>query len=256
MYDKIDPEIIVPLATPDGIKAIILGVKSIRPKEVTRLRRSLSRMNVPLLMMPVKEAQVVKNVYCFYRLGLLQETELYQHCQEHGADFIMVRRALGLDPAIGQTREQENGELILNWLLKTASLFFAFRIERDFNKKSVGNVSLGVWGNAETPFVYEAVTSLHFLGADIHLFSMHDEDKDDMKFPCILYQDKWRALQGVDALIILEKQQAFVSIPVKEWYIRRSLMKQNIVIDVCNLYEPEEMEQIGYQYISFGRFCV
>jgi UDPglucose 6-dehydrogenase len=66
-------------------------------------------------------------------------------------------------------------------------------------------------------------------------------------------KDEYEALKGADALII-----------ATEWALFRTpdfarvgeLLKEKIVFDGRNLYDLDEMERIGFSYVSVGRNAV
>jgi len=58
------------------------------------------------------------------------------------------------------------------------------------------------------------------------------------------------ALSGSDALLILTDWKEFRS---PDFEALKSLLKQPVVIDGRNLYEPRMMEALGIEYIAIGR---
>ena len=63
-------------------------------------------------------------------------------------------------------------------------------------------------------------------------------------------EHRYDALVGADALAILTEWQEY---RVLDYDRAKGLMKQPIVIDARNLYEPERMAQHGFTYASIGR---
>jgi UDPglucose 6-dehydrogenase len=58
------------------------------------------------------------------------------------------------------------------------------------------------------------------------------------------------ALQGAEALIILTEWDEFRE---PDFAKMKSLMKQRIIIDGRNIYDPVEMEQLNFKYVGIGR---
>ena len=65
-----------------------------------------------------------------------------------------------------------------------------------------------------------------------------------------LEHTKEDALRGADALVICTEWKAF---KVPEYELMRDLLKEPVVIDGRNLYEPERMKQEGFHYYAIGR---
>ena len=61
-----------------------------------------------------------------------------------------------------------------------------------------------------------------------------------------------QALEGADALIIIIEWKEFKS---PDFDAIKALLKQPVVIDGRNLYEPAFMRTIGIEYASIGRSC-
>lgn len=60
----------------------------------------------------------------------------------------------------------------------------------------------------------------------------------------------YEAINEADCLLILTEWQDFVS---PDWEIVKQKMKQKIIVDGRNMYDPEKMEQLGFIYKSVGR---
>ncbi|MFW5966621.1 MAG: UDP-glucose dehydrogenase family protein [Persicimonas sp.] len=64
------------------------------------------------------------------------------------------------------------------------------------------------------------------------------------------YDDDYEVLEGADALFIFTEWEQFRSPNFDEM---KSSMRQPIIFDGRNLYPPEQMEELGFQYYSVGR---
>jgi len=62
--------------------------------------------------------------------------------------------------------------------------------------------------------------------------------------------DSYEAVKGADALCILTQWNEFRQADLKKV---KSLLNKPLIIDGRNLYEPKEMEALGFTYISTGR---
>ncbi len=62
--------------------------------------------------------------------------------------------------------------------------------------------------------------------------------------------DAYSTMQGADVLVLLTEWNEFKSLDFKK---AKSLLKQPLLVDLRNLYNPDEMEKAGFSYISLGR---
>ena len=69
---------------------------------------------------------------------------------------------------------------------------------------------------------------------------------EDLKY----FNDKYKAVKGAEALLILTEWEEF-----KEANLERvkNLMKLPIIIDGRNIYSPEKVRALGFEYYSMGR---
>jgi UDPglucose 6-dehydrogenase len=62
--------------------------------------------------------------------------------------------------------------------------------------------------------------------------------------------DSYNTAEGADAMIIVTEWNQFRSLDMERV---RSLLKQPVVVDLRNLYDPQRMKDQGFQYSSVGR---
>lgn len=65
--------------------------------------------------------------------------------------------------------------------------------------------------------------------------------------------DMYELLEGVDALFLLTEWEEFLT---PDFTKLKRLMKQSIIFDGRNVYEPNEMLKEGIKYIGIGRGIV
>ena len=63
-------------------------------------------------------------------------------------------------------------------------------------------------------------------------------------------ENSYDALKGADALILLTEWDEFRTPDFKKM---KKLMKQRIIIDGRNIYNPKLLRKIGFKYLSVGR---
>ena len=63
-------------------------------------------------------------------------------------------------------------------------------------------------------------------------------------------QSAYAAIEGADALVIVTEWDAFRALDLGKV---KTLLKSPVVVDLRNVYRPDEMERLGFDYVSVGR---
>ncbi len=70
-------------------------------------------------------------------------------------------------------------------------------------------------------------------------------------FPTLTYcENAYETAEGADALVIITEWNQFRKLELDRLY---QLLRQPLVIDLRNLYDPEKMAAAGFRYVSIGR---
>jgi len=62
--------------------------------------------------------------------------------------------------------------------------------------------------------------------------------------------DEYSAVTGADALVLVTEWNQFRALDMKRI---RDLMKTPKVADLRNIYEPDDMRELGFEYVGIGR---
>jgi len=93
--------------------------------------------------------------------------------------------------------------------------------------------------------------ALHDAGARIRAFDPEGIAEAKKLMPELDYcSDPYEAMDGADALILITEWNAFRALDLAR--VKR-LLRRPLVIDLRNIYKPEEMTAIGLAYHSIGR---
>jgi UDPglucose 6-dehydrogenase len=65
--------------------------------------------------------------------------------------------------------------------------------------------------------------------------------------------DAYTALKGADGVVILTEWNEFRALDLKR---TRELLKRPLMVDLRNIYRPDEMQKAGFSYVSVGRPAV
>ena len=63
-------------------------------------------------------------------------------------------------------------------------------------------------------------------------------------------QSAYAAVEGADALVLVTEWDAFRALDLTKV---KTLLKFPVVVDLRNVYRPDEMERHGFTYVSIGR---
>jgi len=88
-------------------------------------------------------------------------------------------------------------------------------------------------------------------GAEIHASDPEAISRTRALLPKLHYhEDPYDALNKADAALICTEWDVFKKL---DWDRAGKLMARKLVIDGRNLYSPESMRALGFQYHCFGR---
>ena len=265
---------------------IVVGVESEKAKKVMyEIYRGIARANRPILFTDVKSAELIKyasNAMLATRISFMNE--LSHLCEKVGADIKMVARGMGLDTRIGprflQAGVGYGGSCFpkdVNALAQTmkelnceAKILEAVEEVNFDQKKSVipkikkvipdlKDKVIAIWGLAfkpKTDDMREApsiiiIGELQKLGAKIRAFDPVAEEIAKNILKNIEYsKTPYDAIKGADCLVIVTEWNEFRNLNKKKI---KELLKQPNIVDGRNVYEPDEMKELGFNYIGVGR---
>ncbi len=201
-----------------------------------------------------------------------------------GADVHHVARAMGLDGRIGKkflhpgpgyggscfpkdtralsrmAHEQGYSFKILNSVIEVNEeqrLRMVEKIKRkvgDLRGKTIG--ILGISFKPNTNDIRESssiviIGHLLSLGAKVKAFDPAAMEEAKVVFPNIDYgRDAYDVAQGADALVLVTEWNQFRRLDLARI---KALLKRPVFIDLRNVYDPEQMKQLGFDYCGVGR---
>jgi len=69
--------------------------------------------------------------------------------------------------------------------------------------------------------------------------------------PELVYShDAYDCMNGADALVIITEWNEFRALDLKRV---KQLLRQPVIVDLRNIYNPAEMAEAGFSYTSIGR---
>ncbi|RDS86438.1 UDP-glucose dehydrogenase family protein [Dyella psychrodurans] len=269
---------------------IVIGSSSERAVEwLRKLYAPFNRNHDRTVVMDVRSAELTKyaaNAMLATKISFMNE--IANIAERVGADVELVRQGIGADPRIGyhfiypgagyggscfpkdvQALERTARSVGYQARLLDAveavnydqkSKLFEF-IQRHFG----GNISgrtVALWGLAfkpNTDDMREAssrrlIEALWEAGAKVRAYDPEAREetqriygqRDDL----VLCDNAYQALEGADALAIVTEWKAFRS---PDFARIRDLLKEPVIFDGRNLYEPRAVEDAGLAYYGIGR---
>ena len=267
---------------------IVVGVESERSKELmSRLYRPFLLNNFRVIFMDVPSAEMTKyaaNAMLATRISFMND--IANLCERVGADVNMVRKGIGSDVRIGHRFLYPGcgygGSCFpkdVKALVKTAADHgypmrilqaveevneaqkgILYRKVSDHFQGDLKGKRIAIWGLAfkpETDDMREApsLVVIHKLleaGCDIYAYDpvAMPESKRRIGDAIHYAKDIYDAVIEADALLLFTEWKEF---RMPSWAAIKKLMKNPLVIDGRNIYEPREMEEYGIEYHCIGR---
>jgi len=266
---------------------VVIGADSERARVVLRqLYRPLYLIETPMLFTDVATAELIKyaaNAFLATKVTFINE--IADLCETLGADVQDVARGIGLDGRIGRkflhagpgfggscfpkdcralvrTAGEAGGGLAI---VETVLRVNEARKRRMADKIAAacgGNLagkSLAVLGLTFKPNTddmrdapsLEILPRLIAAGARIRAFDPEGMDEAKKLIPQLVYcRDAYQTMEGADALILLTEWNEFRGLDLGRV---RDLLASPLVIDLRNIYQPQEMTAAGFSYLSIGR---
>jgi UDPglucose 6-dehydrogenase len=241
--------------------------------------------NAELLITTISSAELIKHASnSFLALKISYANVISDLCERIGGDVEEVTRAMGLDPRIGtqflkaglgfggfcfpkdiQAFIHLAGTIGVEFdMLKAAERVNKQRIDRFFEKihkalwvvKGKKIAVLGLAFKANTDDIrfapaLEVVRRLLEEGAEVHASDPQAIARTREIFPSVCYhEDPYKALEGADAALICTEWKIFRGL---DWEKAGRSMARRLVLDGRNLYDSKKMQQMGFEYYSFGR---
>lgn len=267
---------------------VVVGADDVRAAEILRdLYAPFVRTGSPVLLVDVRTAELLKyaaNAFLAARISFMNE--IANLCEQVGANVDMIRKGLASDSRIGpaflfpgigyggscfpkdtraliDTGRQHQCEMKILEAVDSVNASQALRYVDKVRAHFGGNVQdkrFGVWGLAFKPRTNDmrdapSITIIESLlrdGAAVAAYDPEamDEAKRIFGDRIELPSSNYGAIEGADALLLVTEWQAFRN---PNFERIKSLMRQAVIFDGRNIYDPAPLRQMGFAYYSVGR---
>jgi UDPglucose 6-dehydrogenase len=266
---------------------IVIGTEDVRARAVmTELYRPLFLNEPPMVVTSRRTAELIKyagNAFLATKITFINE--IADLCEKVGANVQEVARGIGLDNRIGakflHAGPGYGGSCFPKdtlALIKTArENSAAIRIVEtvvavnEERKRAMAHkviaacggqirgkkiALLGLTFKPNTDDMREApslaiVSTLQEAGALIRAYDPEGMEQAKAHLHKVDYSpDAYSCVDGADALVIVTEWDAFRALDLDR--IKR-LLREPLIVDLRNIYRPEEMRRRGFRYVSVGR---
>ncbi len=249
------------------------------------LYRPLFLIETPFLVTSLEAAEMIKyaaNAFLATKISFINE--IANLCDRVGCDVHDVARAIGMDRRIGGkflhpgpgyggscfpkdtsalasvAREYGCDSLIVDAVMEANRRQRAAMVPKI--EKLVGDLKgkkiavLGLSFKPETDDMREApsidiINGLLERGAQVRAYDPAAMEEAKKCLPDIFYaEDEYDAVTGADALVFMTEWNQFRALNMERV---RKLVRSPKIADLRNIYEPEDMRELGFDYVGVGR---
>ncbi len=265
---------------------VVIGSRDEEAVAIMRdLYRPLFLIETPFVVTSLEAAELTKyaaNAFLATKISFINE--IANLCDRVGCDVHDVARAIGMDRRIGNkflhpgpgyggscfpkdtsalatvAREFGCDSLIVDAVMEVNRKQRAAMIEKI--EKLVGETSgktiavLGLSFKPETDDMREApsieiIRGLARGGAQVRAYDPAAMNEAKKCLPDIFYAvDEYDAVTGAEALVFMTEWNQFRALNMERV---KGLMKSPKIADLRNIYEPEDMRELGFDYVGVGR---
>jgi UDPglucose 6-dehydrogenase len=265
---------------------VVVGLNDERARPVmAELYRPLNLNETPMMVTDRRTAELLKYAAnAFLAMKVTFINEVADLCEKVGADVQQVAKGMGLDKRIGpkflHPGPGYGGSCFpkdTSALLRTARdvgsplrLVETASEVNDARKKAMaGRVAVALGGNLagktvgilgltfkpntddmrEAPAL-ELIPALLSMGAAVQTFDPEAGQARQLLPGVRFADDPYEAVTGADAVVILTEWDQFRALDLAQV---KSLMRAPLIVDLRNVYRPQQLRQLGFTYVSVGR---
>ena len=265
---------------------VVVGLEDERARPVmAELYRPLNLNESPLLYVDRRSSELIKYASnAFLAMKITFINEIADLCEAVGADVQRVSRGIGLDKRIGAkflhagpgyggscfpkdtlalVRTAHDAHAPLSLVETTVRVNEARKkamagkvadaLAGDLTGKTVGVLGLTFKPNTDdmrdAPSL-QIVPALLAMGAKVQAYDPEGHEARQLLRDVDFKSGPYEALEGADCAVIITEWDEFRALDLDRV---KSLMRRPLVVDLRNIYRPEELRPRGFTYLSVGR---
>ena len=267
---------------------VVIGVESEKAKEMmTRLYRPMMLNNFRVIFTDIPSAEMIKyaaNSMLATRISFMND--IANLCELVGADVNMVRKGIGADTRIGnkflypgcgyggscfpkdvkaliKTAEKNGYDMrVLKAVeeVNETQKSILYKKLLEYYQNDLKGKKVAIWGLAfkpETDDMREAtalvmIQKLIEAGCKVKVYDpiAINECKRRIGNTVEYATDMYDAVLNADALLLLTEWKLF---RMPSWGVVKKTMNQAVLIDGRNIYDEQDMKEIGFDYMCIGK---
>lgn len=267
---------------------VVIGVESEKAKEMmTRLYRPMMLNNFRVIFTDIPSAEMIKyaaNSMLATRISFMND--IANLCELVGADVNMVRKGIGADTRIGnkflypgcgyggscfpkdvkaliKTAEKNGYDMrVLKAVeeVNETQKSILYKKLLEYYQNDLKGKKVAIWGLAfkpETDDMREAtalvmIQKLIEAGCKVKVYDpiAINECKRRIGNTVEYATDMYDAVLNADALLLLTEWKQF---RMPSWGVVKKTMNQAVLIDGRNIYDEQDMKEIGFDYMRIGK---
>ena len=243
-------------------------------------------LNAPILVTDINSAEIIKHASnAFLSMKISFINALSNICDASGADIKKVAKGIGLDNRIGEAflnagigfggfcfpkdleafiaiskelgyefdllKEVKN----INNLQKLKPVELLKKTFDKLNDKTIGILGLAFKPNTDDMRFAPSIDIIDVLKKENCRIKVYDpiamkNAKENYKLDVEYCDNSYEVAKDADALVVVTEWDEFKYldfIKVKE------IMKDNVIVDGRNIYDPKKMKKLGFRYFGIGR---
>lgn len=267
---------------------VVVGIESDHARKLMeRLYRPFVLNGYPILFMDIPSAEMTKyaaNAMLATRISFMND--IANLCERVGADVECVRKGIGSDTRIGKHflyagcgyggscfpkdvkallhTGKENGYTMrvieaVEEVNETQKSIVFEKVNKLFNNDLKGKI-VAIWGLAFKPDTddmreapaLEVIARLLAAGTVVKVYDpvAMAECRRRIDDFVVYSQDMYEAVIDADALLLLTEWKQF---RIPSWSVIHKVMKSHVVVDGRNIYDGEELKELGFTYSRIGQ---
>jgi len=262
---------------------IVVGVESKKARDI--LLDLYRPLNAPILVTDIKSAELIKhasNSFLATKISFINAVS--QVCERTGADVVKVAEGMGLDKRIGRqflnagagyggSCFPKDVDAFINISDKLGYDFDLLKSVKKINQQQkelilkkihdalwiIKNKTIGILGLSFKPNTddmrcapsLDIIAALKKEGAKIKAYDPCALKKAAALLSGVKFaKDIYDLVKGCDCVVVITEWNEFKE---ADFLRIKKLLKRPLIIDGRNIYEPEKLKKLGFEYISIGR---
>ncbi|HWC65104.1 MAG TPA: UDP-glucose/GDP-mannose dehydrogenase family protein, partial [Thermoanaerobaculia bacterium] len=265
---------------------VVIGTRDQRPVAIMKeIYSPLYLLETPFIVTDVESAEMIKyasNGFLSVKISFINE--IAQLCELVGADVHAVAKGMGLDkrigskflhpgPGFGGSCFPKDTQAVADLARKYGARFEIIEAAITANEKTkarmidkieaaagpVAGKTVGVLGISFKPATddirdsasIKIIQDLQRRGASVRAFDPAAMDNARRVLANVCYgKDAYDCAAGCDALVLATEWNEFRAL---DFARLEKVVRGRVLVDLRNVYEPEEVRELGWTYVGVGR---